>query len=74
VSTLIEWDDESPELPVLLAEAERARRARDEGLALRDGRSLPAAPTTEYTPQVASDAHGWKQGGPRESAASEAAE
>src|SRR3954463_15656199 len=38
VSTLIEWDDEIPELAVLLAEAERARRARDEGLARRDGR------------------------------------
>jgi uncharacterized protein (UPF0276 family) len=74
VSTLIEWDDEIPELPVLLAEAERARRARDEGLALRDGRTLPAAPAADYAPYVASDAHGWKQGGPRESAASEAAE
>lgn len=74
VSTLIEWDDEIPELPVLLAEAERARRARDEGLALRDGRPLPSAPAPDYAPQVASDAHGWKQGGPRESAASEAAE
>ena len=42
VSTLVEWDDEIPELSVLLAEAERARRARDEGLALRKGRTLPA--------------------------------
>jgi uncharacterized protein len=33
VSTLIEWDDEIPELSVLLAEAERARTVRDEGLA-----------------------------------------
>jgi uncharacterized protein (UPF0276 family) len=74
VSTLIEWDDEIPELPVLLAEAERARRARAEGLALRDGRTLPAAPTPDYAPYAASDAHGWKQGGPRESAAGEAAE
>jgi uncharacterized protein (UPF0276 family) len=32
-STLIEWDDEIPELPVLLAEAARARRERDEALA-----------------------------------------
>ena len=74
VSTLIEWDDEIPELPVLLAEAERARRAREEGLALRDGRALPEAPATDYAPWAASDAHGWLQGGPRESAASEAAE
>jgi uncharacterized protein (UPF0276 family) len=34
VSTLIEWDDAVPELPVLLAEAEKAR-ARAEGMALR---------------------------------------
>jgi len=71
VSTLIEWDDEIPELSVLLAEAERARRVRDEGLALREGRVLPrAAPTLAAAP--ASNAAGWKQGGPRESAASEA--
>ncbi|HEX2873125.1 MAG TPA: DUF692 domain-containing protein [Polyangiaceae bacterium] len=74
ISTLIEWDDEIPELAVLLAEAARARRAREEGLALRDGRTLPAAPVGSYAPLAASDAHGWKQGGPRESAASEAAE
>jgi uncharacterized protein (UPF0276 family) len=72
VSTLIEWDDEIPELPVLLAEAERARRAREEGLARRDGRSLPAL-TVPPAPMVgASAATGWKQGGPRESAAHEA--
>lgn len=73
VSTLIEWDDEIPELPVLLAEAERARRARDEGLARRDGRSLPAAaarPEPALLPS--SDTTAWKQGGPRESAANEA--
>ena len=71
VSTLIEWDDEIPELPVLLAEAERARRARDEGLALREGRTLPAAPIS-FAPLVpGSDGAVWKQGGPRESAASE---
>jgi uncharacterized protein (UPF0276 family) len=71
VSTLIEWDDEIPELPVLLAEAARARRVRDEGLALREGRTLP--PATELArPVTASETSVWKQGGPRESAASEA--
>lgn len=73
VSTLIEWDDEIPELPVLLAEAERARRARDEGLARREGRTLrPSPETAEPPPPAASDATAWKQGGPRESAANEA--
>jgi uncharacterized protein len=72
VSTLIEWDDEIPELPVLLAEAERARRARDEGLARREGRSLPALALPEPSAPAARDATVWKQGGPRESAANEA--
>jgi uncharacterized protein (UPF0276 family) len=72
ISTLIEWDDEIPELPVLLAEAERARRARDEGLALREGRALPAAPSSVAPLLPGSDGSVWKQGGPRESAASEA--
>ena len=72
VSTLIEWDDEIPELGVLLAEAERIRRARDEGLARRDGRTLPAPPASAEPPPVPGDAHGWVQGGPRESAAHEA--
>lgn len=72
VSTLIEWDDEIPELPVLLAEAERARRVRDEGLALRAGKPLPAADALPRPLVQASEASGWKQGGPRESAASEA--
>mgnify|MGYP001600717750 CR=1 FL=1 len=73
ISTLIEWDDEIPELPVLLAEAERARRARDEGLARREGRTLTSGtPAQPAAPAVPSDGPGWKQGGPRESAASEA--
>lgn len=71
ISTLIEWDDEIPELPVLLAEAERARQVRNEGLALRDGRALPSrdAPSTASLPTT--EASVWKQGGPRESAAQE---
>ncbi len=72
VSTLIEWDDEIPELPVLLAEAERARRARDEGLARRDGRTLPELPAPSATPLASDESSVWRQGGPRESAAGEA--
>ncbi|MDF3068369.1 MAG: hypothetical protein K0R38_3970 [Polyangiaceae bacterium] len=71
VSTLIEWDDEIPALPVLLAEAERARRVRDQGLALRAGQVVPTGPSSA-SPVVASDAPLWRQGGPRESAADEA--
>jgi uncharacterized protein (UPF0276 family) len=77
ISTLIEWDDEIPELAVLLAEAERARKVRDEGLALRRGETLPSQ--IRASADVSSDAQAemapcavWKQGGPRESAASEA--
>jgi hypothetical protein len=73
VSTLIEWDDEIPELPVLLAEAERARRARDEGLALREGHGLEPRARATAAPAAPSDATIWRQGGPRESAAGEAA-
>jgi uncharacterized protein (UPF0276 family) len=72
VSTLIEWDDEIPTLEVLLAEGERARRARDDGLASRDGRGLPVLPAPSAAPAEAAHAPGWKQGGPRESAANEA--
>lgn len=71
VSTLVEWDDEIPELPVLLAEAERARRARDQGLALRAGQAEPLAGPAPTSKIVASDAPLWRQGGPRESAADE---
>lgn len=71
VSTLIEWDDEIPELAVLLAEAERARRVREEGVALREGRPLAGA-IAAPSPVPAGDAAVWKQGGPRESAANEA--
>jgi len=79
VSTLIEWDDEIPELPVVLAEAERARRVREEALAERDrgsfsglGHSKTRAP---HVAEIAAEPGGvsvWKQGGPRESASAEA--
>jgi uncharacterized protein len=73
VSTLVEWDDEIPELSVLLAEAERARQARDDGLALREGRSVATRSVLDPVAGDASDSTIWRQGGPRESAASEAA-
>ena len=77
VSTLIEWDDEIPELPVLLAEAERARSVRSAALAARTQRksrgvpenavTRPATPYRFERPTAdAAAAHGWRQGGPRE--------
>lgn len=88
VSTLIEWDDHIPELPVLLAEAERARRERELALAARvEGRSTldqaaldrvrraaTAPPDGPGAPLGARPEHGWKQGGPREIAREDAAE
>jgi uncharacterized protein (UPF0276 family) len=73
VSTLIEWDDEIPELSLLLAEAERARQVRDEGLALREGRAVPATRSGGSTAPSSGESSVWRQGGPRESAANEAA-
>lgn len=71
VSTLIEWDDEIPELSVVMAEAERARQVRDEGLALRAGLpALASSSPARVAPPTSRDSV-WKQGGPRESAASE---
>jgi uncharacterized protein (UPF0276 family) len=75
VSTLIEWDDEIPELPVLLAEAERAKAVREEGLSLRAGKPMPVGSSASSASAEAPEAMAspvWKQGGPRESAASEA--
>jgi uncharacterized protein (UPF0276 family) len=71
VTTLIEWDDEIPALPVLLAEAERARQVREEGLALREGRAFRAGNTASPGLSPATDPSIWQQGGPRESAAAE---
>jgi uncharacterized protein (UPF0276 family) len=69
VSTLVEWDDEIPELPLLLAEAERARVARDEALSAgssaRPPRARDAAP--ELPPEENTTLQRpWNQGGPRE--------
>jgi uncharacterized protein len=72
VSTLIEWDDEIPELAVLLAEAERARRVRDQGLALWAGGAPPDLTIPTAAVAATSETGAWKQGGPRETAASEA--
>lgn len=74
VSTLIEWDDEIPALPVLLAEADRARKVREEGLALRAGIAVPPRGAQPALASVAAegDSAPWRQGGPRECAADEA--
>jgi hypothetical protein len=71
VSTLIEWDDEIPEWPVLAAEAEKARSARNEALGL-----APALPANEPAQAPARGEahgtnHGGRHGGPRELAALE---
>lgn len=77
VSTLIEWDDNIPEVEVLLAEAERARSERDRALAARrngtttvgvDARESIRAAARAKAPGVA-ERHGLAQGGPRERAA-----
>jgi len=77
VSTLIEWDDDIPELEVLLAEAERARSERDRALAARqagstsvDDRAIAAVREAARPGTSERDAvwHGWVQGGPREAA------
>ena len=85
VPTLIEWDDEIPELEILLAEAEKARAHRDLALAARtEGRtsvnaeSLERVRTAATAPKEAAENrdgdHPWQQGGPRETARDEAAE
>jgi len=71
VSTLIEWDDEIPEFPVVLAEAERAKRLRELALAGGELPSAAALPGPGDAPTVGGGGLGWQQGGPRERAASE---
>jgi uncharacterized protein (UPF0276 family) len=70
VSTLIEWDDEIPEFPVLNALAEKARDVRTEAL---EGRTRAGSPSFAYGRSLVPtpthrEAHssGWQQGGPRE--------
>jgi hypothetical protein len=74
VSTIIEWDDEIPELPVLLAEAEKARAVRNEALSARaapgGGRARAGHPA--FVPEAAQPgSRPWAQGGPREAAGAE---
>lgn len=67
VSTLIEWDDEIPELEHLLAERTRAKAFRDAVLCgeVTASRLLPP-PASGGSSQL-----GWQHGGPRESAGAE---
>jgi len=74
VSTLIEWDDEIPEFDVLLAEAERAKHHQERALASENTTESAAAIAEPLPELAASDPHwarGWRQGGPRETAAEE---
>ena len=78
VSTLIEWDDQIPELEVLFGEVERARRERDRALEARgsgsstlDARAREAVRrAARARTETAATHHGWTQGGPREPATS----
>jgi len=81
VSTLIEWDDQIPELEVLLAEAERARAERERALTARAAGISSLDAETRATVRAAARAeprgaaakgHGTRQGGPRESAGASA--
>ena len=73
VSTLIEWDDQIPPFDVLLAEAQKARQIRDRALSGARLDPIPrGVPAQQAAPEAA--AHGWKQGGPRETAQEGAAE
>lgn len=71
VTTLIEWDDRIPEFPVLVAEAERARAARDEALTTRAAggpprRAAPGRGVPSPEPSSQRLRRPWAQGGPRE--------
>jgi uncharacterized protein (UPF0276 family) len=73
VSTIIEWDDEIPALPVLLAEAEKARTVRGEALAARETRGHRSARVRPAFEREAIEpgTRPWAQGGPREGAGAE---
>jgi uncharacterized protein (UPF0276 family) len=82
VSTLIEWDDEIPEFQTLWAEAERARTVRERALSARaTGPAIDAeleqrlqavrALARAGSDAAGDEAHGWKQGGPRENASAD---
>lgn len=72
VSTLIEWDDQIPAFPALMAEVERARcerdralRARETGQSSVDRHAIQVALENARRAALAPDP-GWIQGGPRE--------
>jgi uncharacterized protein len=73
VSTLIEWDDEIPTFDVLLAEAEKARNVRDRALGGDKLDPIPRGVPAQKR-ELSPDDHGWKQGGPRETAQGDATE
>jgi uncharacterized protein (UPF0276 family) len=73
VSTLIEWDDEIPEFSIVLAEAERARKVRDQALETRanPGSRRANAGGTVVRPtaaELSAEPRMWAQGGSRETA------
>ncbi len=74
VSTLIEWDDDIPEFPVLAEEAHKVRRLREAALVAEPLESFDAATATAAEPPTtgALQHRGWQQGGPRATAAQEA--
>jgi hypothetical protein len=72
VSTLIEWDDEIPEWPLLAAEAEKARGVRDEATGARPlGTPLSGAEHLAVRAALEDSATSASHGGPRELAARE---
>jgi uncharacterized protein (UPF0276 family) len=73
VSTLIEWDDEIPELEILLAEASTAKRIRTDAATSPSGRTKPARARPGLPAEAPpADSRPWRQGGPRETAGGEA--
>jgi uncharacterized protein (UPF0276 family) len=77
VSTLIEWDDQIPEVEVVLAEAERAKVERERALAARaagissldEARLKAVREAARARPSPTTNgARSTRQGGPRESA------
>jgi uncharacterized protein len=79
VSTVVEWDDEVPEFPVLLELVNRTKAVRSEALAVRAARERGVGPSFVEglslipTPVLVSEAPGrlMVQGGARELAAAE---
>lgn len=74
VSTLIEWDDQIPEFPLLAAEAAKAKALRTSAALTRErrlaGEHVPRTPHPEGPPPISpaalAEGRGWAQGGPRD--------